>query len=103
MAALSLAPQLQPGVPETADASAVSTASLPSSKPLDLHPSFLSGRFQLRVCNVLNPGTLVIEVSTNLTALTPVFTNTTPTNTVFYTDPNAGSLPKGFYRAFQLP
>ena len=33
----------------------------------------------------------------------PVFTNTTPTNMLFYTDPDAGSYPGRFYRAYQFP
>ena len=62
-----------------------------------------SSTFQMRVDGVLQPGTLVIEASTNLTGWTPVFTNTTPTNVLFYTDPDAGSFPTRFYRAFQFP
>jgi hypothetical protein len=57
----------------------------------------------MRVDDVLQPGTLVIEASTNLAGWRPVFTNTTPTNVLFYTDPDAGSLPTRFYRAFQFP
>jgi hypothetical protein len=62
-----------------------------------------NGTFQMRVDAVLQPGTLVIEASTNLRAWTPVFTNTKPTNVLFYTDPQAGSAPTRFYRAFQFP
>jgi CTP:phosphocholine cytidylyltransferase-like protein len=63
-----------------------------------------NGTFQMRVDGVLQPGTLVIEASTNLsTNWAPVFTNTTPTNALFYTDPDAGSSPTRFYRAFQFP
>jgi hypothetical protein len=59
----------------------------------------------MRVDDVLQPGTLVIEVSTNLstTNWAPVFTNTTPTNLLFYTDPDASNSPTRFYRAFQFP
>ena len=46
---------------------------------------------------------LVIEASTNLAGWAPVFTNTTPTNVLFYTDPDAGNSPTRFYRAFQFP
>jgi uncharacterized delta-60 repeat protein len=64
-----------------------------------------NGTFQLRVDGVLQPGTLVIEAATNLS--TPnwagVFTNTTPTNVLFYTDPEASNGPARFYRAFQFP
>ena len=62
-----------------------------------------NGTFQLRVDGVLRPGTLVIEACTNLAGWAPVFTNTTPTNVVFYTDPNASNAPTRFYRAFQFP
>jgi hypothetical protein len=61
-----------------------------------------NGTFQMRVDEVLQPGTLVIEVSTNLTGWAPVFTNTTPTNVLFYTDPDASNAPTRFYRAFQF-
>ena len=62
-----------------------------------------NGTLQIRVDDVLQPGTLVIEASTNLAEWAPVFTNTTPTNVLFYTDPDAGSLPTRYYRAFQFP
>jgi hypothetical protein len=59
--------------------------------------------FQLRVDDVLQPGTLVIEATTNLAGWAPVFTNTTPTNVLFYTDPDASNSPARFYRALQFP
>jgi hypothetical protein len=62
-----------------------------------------NGTFQMEVDNVLQPGTLVIEVSTNLAGWAPVFTNTMPTNVLFYADPYAGNFPRRFYRAFQFP
>ena len=62
-----------------------------------------NGTFQLRVDGVLQPGTLVIEAATDLASWSPVFTNTTPTNVLFYTDPDAGNSPTRFYRAFQFP
>ncbi len=62
-----------------------------------------NGTFQMRVDDLLQPGTLVIEASTDLAGWAPVFTNTTPTNVLFYTDPGAGNLPTRFYRAFQSP
>ncbi len=61
------------------------------------------GIFQLRVDDVLQPGTLVLEASTNLAGWAPVFTNTTPTNVRFYTDPDASNYPARYYRAFQFP
>jgi uncharacterized delta-60 repeat protein len=63
----------------------------------------VNGGFQMQVNDVLQPGTLVIEVSTNLAGWAPLFTNTTPTNVLFYTDTNAGSFPGRFYQAFQSP
>ncbi len=62
-----------------------------------------NGTFQIRVDDVLQPGTLVIEASTKLASWAPVFTNTTPTNVLFYTDPDASSSLTRFYRAFQFP
>ena len=64
-----------------------------------------NGAFQMRVDDVLQPGTLVIEAATNLstTNWAPVFTNIAPTNVLFYTDPDAGNAPARFYRAFQFP
>ncbi len=74
---------------------------VPSPLMTGLQP--INGTFQLRVDQVLQPGTLVIEASTDLAGWAPVFTNTTPTNVLFYTDPEAGNLPMRFYRAFQFP
>jgi uncharacterized delta-60 repeat protein len=62
-----------------------------------------NGTFRMRLDDVLQPGTLVIEASTNLAGWAPVFTNTTPTNVLFYTDPDASSSPTRFYRTFQFP
>jgi PKD repeat protein len=62
-----------------------------------------NGTFQLRADDLLQPGTLVIEAASNLAGWVPVFTNTTPTNVLFYTDPEASSNPARFYRAFQSP
>jgi hypothetical protein len=55
------------------------------------------------VDDLLQPGTLVIEACTNLAGWAPVFTNTTPTNVLFYTDPDASNAPRRFYRASQFP
>ena len=62
-----------------------------------------SGTFQMRVDELLQPGTLVIEAATNLAGWAAIFTNTTPTNVLFYADPDAGNCPWRFYRAFQFP
>jgi len=72
-------------------------------------PPFMSvlqvtnGTFRMRVDNVLAPGTLVIQASTDLSSWVPIFTNTYPTNVLFYTDPDPGNYPGRFYRAFQFP
>ena len=62
-----------------------------------------NGTFHIRVEDVLQLGTLVIEASTSLAGWLPIFTNTTPTNVLLYTDPEAGSFSNRFYRAFQFP
>ena len=62
-----------------------------------------NGTFQMRVDDVSQPGTLVIEASMDLAGWAPLFTNTTPTNVLFYTDPDAGNSLTRFYRAFQSP
>jgi len=59
--------------------------------------------FQMRVDDVLQACRVVVEASTNLASWVPVFTNTTPTNVVFYTDPSASNSAARFYRAFQSP
>ena len=62
-----------------------------------------NGMFQMRVDDVLQACTVVIEASTDLAGWAPVFTNPTPTNPLFYDDPDAGTVPSRFYRAFQFP
>ncbi len=62
-----------------------------------------NGTFQMRVDDLLQPGTLVVEASTNLAAWAPVLTNTTPTNLLFYADPGVAGHLRRFYRAFQFP
>jgi hypothetical protein len=71
--------------------------------PVITHFQPTNGVFQMRVDEVLQPGTLVIEASADLAVWAPVFTNTTPTNVLFYTDPEASNAPTRFYRAFQFP
>ena len=59
---------------------------------------------QKAIAYQLKPGTLVIQASTNVGGgWASVFTNTTPTNVLFYSDTNAGSYPTRFYRAYQSP
>jgi len=72
-------------------------------EPVLTGPQLTNGTFQMRVDGVLQPGTLVIEACTNLASWAPVFTNTTPTNVLFYADPDSSNLPTRFYRAFQSP
>ncbi len=62
-----------------------------------------NGAFQLRVDGLLQPGTLVIETSSNLTTWVPAFTNAISTNVLYYTDPNSSHRPSSHYRAFQFP
>jgi hypothetical protein len=62
-----------------------------------------NGAFHIRVDDVLQSGTLVIEAATNLAGWAPVFTNITPTNVLFYSDPDASNYFRRFYRAFQFP
>ena len=76
---------------------------IPVPSPVLTPLQLTGGSFQMRVDDVLQPGTLVIQASENLTAWAPVFTNTTPTNVLFYTDPAARNYPGRFYRAFQSP
>ena len=73
----------------------------PSQVMTDLNRT--NGTFQMRVDDVLQPGALVIQASTDLAGWARVFTNTTPTNVLFYTDPEAGSHLRRFYRARQFP
>lgn len=53
----------------------------------------------------LRNNSLLRDAATSLSLISwaPVFTNTTPTNVLFYSDPDAGSHPWRFYRAFQFP
>jgi uncharacterized delta-60 repeat protein len=57
------------------------------------------GAFQIQLENPAQAPTVVVEASTNLVGWVPVFTNTTPTNVLFYTDPNASNYLWRFYRA----
>jgi hypothetical protein len=71
--------------------------------PVISNLSLTNGTFQMRVDEVLQPGTLVIEASTNLAGWAPVFTNTATTNVLFYTDPDTRNHLGRFYRVFQFP
>jgi hypothetical protein len=72
-------------------------------EPLMTGLQLTNGTFQMRVDEVLQPGTLVIEASTNLAGWAPVLTNTTPTNVLYYTDPDASTSATRFYRVFRFP
>ena len=39
----------------------------------------------------------------DLTSWQAIFTNTTPTNVLFYTDPDTTNCLRRFYRAYQFP
>ena len=69
------------------------------------NPQMIDGVFQMRVDDILQPGTLVIQACTNLSApyWASIFTNTTPTNVLFYSDPNTSKYPGRCYRVFQFP
>jgi hypothetical protein len=57
------------------------------------------GTFQLRLDDPAQAPALVVEASTDLAGWTRLFTNTTPTNLLFYTDPGASNCLWRFYRA----
>ncbi len=59
------------------------------------------GTVQVVVTNLLQPGTVVVEVSTSLSDWSPLFTNTSHLDTLSFTELNAGS--NRFYRAWQRP
>jgi 3-isopropylmalate dehydratase small subunit len=59
----------------------------------------INGTFQMQVENLSQFSTVLIEASTNLSGWSPLYTNSTPTNVLFYTDPNANNFLWRFYRA----
>ena len=73
------------------------------ASPVISDPLMTNGIFQMKVDAILQPGTLVIEASTNLADWSPIFTNTTPTSVLFYTDPDSNKSPIRLYRANQFP
>jgi uncharacterized delta-60 repeat protein len=89
------------GIGSGSDFATIKYICVPEPQLTGLQPT--NSPFQLRVDGVLQPGTLVIEASTDLAGWSPVFTNTTPTNVLYYTDPDAGGHPSRLYRAFQFP
>lgn len=73
------------------------------SPPVITWVGWNNGAFQMQVNDEIEAGTLVIEASANLFDWSPVFTNATPTNVVYYTAPDAGYYAWRFYRALQRP
>ena len=71
------------------------------SPPVLTGLALTNGSFQMEVDGVRQPGTLIIESFTDLAIWSPVFTNTTPTNVIIYTDPDGGNQLGRFYRARQ--
>jgi hypothetical protein len=66
-------------------------------------PTINNGPFQLRVSGGLNRSG-IIEVTTNLTDWSPIFTNNTSANGTFdFTDDQSTNLPQRFYRATAAP
>ncbi len=59
------------------------------------------GSFQLQVNDPAQAPALLLEASVDLLSWTPVYTNTTPTNLLLYTDPDSTNHPWRFYRASQ--
>ena len=65
-------------------------------EPVMTDLSRTNGTFQMRVDEVLQPGTLVIEASTNLAGWRRSLPTPRPPMSLFYTDPEAGNHPGGF-------
>src|SRR5512137_2714276 len=90
-----------------AETGAPARTDLAIAEDVGISPPWVSGRaqadgtFRLQVDAGSPAGTLVIEVSTNLTSWSPVCTNSAATNPLFYTDPDAGKSPMRFYRAYR--
>ncbi len=71
--------------------------------PSPVLSAFLStnNTLQVRVDDLFQPGTLVLEACTDLISWSPALSNTAPTNVVFYSETNTAN--RRFYRAFQYP
>jgi hypothetical protein len=70
------------------------------SPPVITDTRMSNGIYQVQL---RRPNAVVIEASTNLAGWTPIFTNYTTTNLLFYNDASAGSHPSRFYRAMRVP
>ncbi len=69
------------------------------SPPVVTGLTLTGGTFQMRLDDPAQAPTLVVEASTDLAGWSPLFSNTTPTNVLFYTDSNASNYLWRFYRA----
>ena len=59
--------------------------------------------FRLRLVGMSQTSAVLIEASTNLVNWTPVFTNTTPTTLIKYSDRVTTNQTYRFYRALEIP
>ena len=74
--------------------------------PVSFNPSTLhygNGKFIAQITGLTGQGLVVIDASTNLIQWTPVFTNPSAVGTISFTDSNAASYPRRFYRAVAPP
>ncbi len=69
------------------------------SPPVIADTRMSNGVYQMQL---RRPNAVVIEASTNLVGWTPIFTNSTTTNLLFYNDASVGSLPSRFYRVLRV-
>jgi uncharacterized repeat protein (TIGR03803 family) len=60
---------------------------------------YSNGHAILQITGLANQGPVVIDASTNLTQWTPIFTNPSATGAITFTDSNAASYSRRFYRA----
>jgi hypothetical protein len=60
---------------------------------------YSNGQFILQVTGLTGQGPVVIQVSSNFTDWTPIYTNPPGFGQFLFIDTNAGNLPAGFYRA----
>jgi len=63
----------------------------------------VNGSFRVRLIGMSQTSAVVIEASTNLLDWTPLYTNTTPTTLIKYSDPVTTNRPNRFYRAMEIP
>ena len=63
----------------------------------------VNGSFRVRLIGMSQTSAVVIEASTNLLDWMPLYTNTTPTTLIKYSDPVTTNHPNRFYRAMEVP